>query len=210
MSERTRSLTQALKSLYDLHNDRLPAHGWHHIEFVTHKALEFAAELGADGEMVEAAALVHDLNYLADPTSPVEEGSVLRAEYLQPSGFDRADISRIELIVRDAAVKNRHPNISIEAKALADGESLYKVLPITPVVFSGKFIAETGTSLEQWANTIVRQQKPLLESDAYFYTPTARAKYRDWARLNLELIQAILDSLDDPDIAALASELQAQ
>jgi HD superfamily phosphodiesterase len=44
-------------------------HGWHHIYFVTKKTLEFCEGFTVDTEILEAAALTHDLNYLVAPNS---------------------------------------------------------------------------------------------------------------------------------------------
>lgn len=55
-------LRQILANTYAPLNQDLLFHGCHHIDFVTRKALEFAPELRADPELVEVAALVHDVN----------------------------------------------------------------------------------------------------------------------------------------------------
>ena len=208
MTRRTELLRALMFELYARHNSKLLAHGWHHVEFVTRKSLEFAVELGVSEETVEAAALTHDLNYVVDPKSHVEAGQSLRQEYLSKCRFSDTEILQIESAVQEASTKNRHEGISEEAKALADADSLFKVLPISPIVFSGRFIEETGVSIEVWADTITRQQGPLLDQGEYFYTKTAKKRYGDWARLNLELVETIRGSLSDPDVQELLRSMK--
>lgn len=200
MTPRNRQLTRNLQALYESYTDTLLFHGWHHIRFVARKSVEFAEELGADKELVEAAALVHDVNYLADTTSGVDAGAVLRAEQLQKAGYDAEEIAAIENVVHTASVGYRDANISDMAKALSDADSLFKVLPVGPMILSSRFITETKTDLREWAERIIREQQPLLDNDIYFYTQIARDRYLEWAKLNLEWVAMVQRSLDDPDI----------
>lgn len=189
--------------LYRPLNKELLFHGWHHINFVSRKALEFAPELQANQELVEAAALVHDVNYIVDKKSDVEGGAELRRELLTKAGVDTRIIEQIESIVTEASTKNRHATISNEAKALSDADSLYKVIPIGPIVFSSKYIAETGVDLHAWADRIVRDQRPLLDKNIFFYSNTAKRRYLPWAKMNIEYVELLKDSLDDPDVEDL-------
>lgn len=199
----TSNLQHLVQTLYEPLNHELLFHGWHHIYFVTRKALEFAPELQADPLLVEAAALVHDVNYIVDKKSDVEAGAQLRNELLTQAGFSPTIIEQIESIVTEASTKNRSAAISSEAKALSDADSLYKVVPIGPIIFSSKYIAETGVDLHKWADRIVREQRPLLDQDIFFYSATAKERYLPWAKMNIEYVELIKDSLDDPDIQDL-------
>jgi uncharacterized protein len=207
MPQRNFLLREQLHKLYIDYNEKLPAHGWPHVAFVVSKSLVFADELAVDKEIVEAAAFVHDLNYIADPKSHVEAGADLRHKYLDACGFSVVETTTIEDIVCQASTKNRHADIRDEAKALADADSLYKVLPISLIVFAGRFIAETGVTIEQWANTIMRQQQPLLDDGLYFYTKEARDRYLPWAELNLKVVETIQSSLNDSDVKELLESL---
>ena len=71
------------------------------------------------------------------------------------------------------------------------------------MIFSSRYIAETGVDLQKWSSRIIDEQIPLLENDEYFYSQTARQKYLPWAKQNLDLVKAIHNSLDDPDMQAL-------
>src|SRR5262249_55604962 len=65
----------------------LPFHGWHHVDFVRRKAVQFAAKNGSDGTVVEVAALVHDLNYLIRRNSAAAAGHRLRMAILGGAGI---------------------------------------------------------------------------------------------------------------------------
>jgi uncharacterized protein len=206
MSSRTELLTDNLRKLYAHHVDDLLFHGWHHITFVTRKTVEFAAELNVDLELAEATALTHDLNYIVDVKSDVDAGSELRRDHLQKSGFTPLEISEIETAVHSGSTEFRDANISDLAKALSDADSLFKVLPVGPMILSARYITETKVDIKTWADRIIRDQQPLLDENIYFYTATANRKYLEWAKLNLKLVKTIQESLDDPDITAFLDD----
>lgn len=199
MTLRNTELTKNLEALYANQAGSLLFHGWHHVRFVVRKSLEFAKELGVNAELVEAAALTHDLNYLTDTTSTVDAGAQLRTEQLMAVGYTAEEISVIENIVHTASTGYRDADISDMAKALSDADALFKVLPVGPMILSARFITETKTDLHKWAQRIIREQQPLLDGGIYFYTQTARDRYLDWAKLNLEWVATVQRSLDDPD-----------
>ncbi|SHN44424.1 hypothetical protein [Cryptosporangium aurantiacum] len=190
-------------NLYDRRNHDVPFHGWHHIEFVTSKARDFALELGADATLVEVAALVHDLNYLVDTTTSAASGRDLRQKILEASGASSPEITTIEQIILDAETPTRDGHISVEAKALSDADTLFKALPITPIVLAPLYMSETRRGLRALAEKIVKEQVPLNEDEIYFYSPSARARYGEWGDVNLKLWRCVLDSLDDPDVVKL-------
>ena len=202
-------LIQNIQKLYEPLNKELLFHGWHHIEFVARKAVEFASEIGnVNQELVEAAALTHDLNYIIDRKSEAEAGQEMRAQQLALVGFSTAEITEIDDIVVTSSITNRDSEISDAAKALSDADCLYKILPISLVTFSSKYIQETGVDLRQWADRIIKYQRPLLDQGIYFYTESANRKYLDWAKKDIEFVELISASLQDPDIQMLLKTSQ--
>jgi len=181
-------------------------HGWHHITFVTCKSIEFGLEFAIDAELLEAAALTHDLNYIVDVKSSVDDGQALRAQVLTDAGFSTEEINDIEAIVHDSSSEHSGGDISDAAKALSDADKLFKVLPVGPMILSSRYITETKGDIEKWADRIIRYQKPLLESGRYFYTESAKEKYLHWAKLNLAWVAMVQDSLQDPDIQAFLED----
>jgi uncharacterized protein len=181
----------------------LPFHGWHHVSFVRAKAVEFAELNGADPTVVETAALVHDVNYLVRRNSPAAAGRDLRTGILDEAGIGAALTSRIEGVIDEAEMGTRHRHISLEAQALSDADTLFKALPVTPVVLAHRYLTENGVSLRELAEKIVGEQRPVHDDGYYFYNDRAAATYARWASANLELWRCIKESLDDPTVEKL-------
>jgi uncharacterized protein len=196
-------LERSVQKLYADAGDSLPFHGWHHVSFVTTKAVEFALERDADPATVKTAALLHDLNYLVRKNSDPEAGRALRQTLLKRAGYADDEISRVEEIISEAHTATRTADISREGSALSDADTLFKALPMTPVVFSHWYLTENGIGLRELGRKILDEQVPLLSQGIYFYDPTLRERYLPWVRANIELWRQIMTSLDDPDVLAL-------
>jgi len=182
---------------------RLQFHGWHHVSFVRDKAVHFAERNGSTVDVVHVAALVHDVNYVVRRNSPASEGSDLRQEILAEAGVDLGTAEWIDRIVDEAEMRTRHRDISLEAQALSDADTLFKALPVTPVVLAHKYLLENGITLRELAHKIVGEQQDKQDDGYYFYDPEAAATYTRWATANLELWQCIVESLDDPCVTDL-------
>jgi uncharacterized protein len=203
-------LAQVRGTLVKLYAERaadLPYHGWPHVEFVAAKTVAFADELGADVRTAELAALVHDLNYLVDPTTYASAGAELRTRILAAAGIDQQRIEQVEQIVNDAEIRSRGNDLSAEAKALSDADTLFKALPITPIVLAPRYLRETGRTLRELAENIVQEQIPLEDAGIYFYAESARRRYASWSSANLRLWRCVLDSLEDPDVVGLLERI---
>jgi uncharacterized protein len=201
------AVRRRVEALYAQRNSDVPFHGWHHIMFVSSKVIAFARELGADDRLSRVAALVHDVNYLVDPTTNAGGGAALRKMILSDAGLSSEIIQWIERVVLEAETNSRHANISPEAKALSDADTLFKALPVTPVVLAPLYLKETGKSLKQLATEIVSQQGGLRDQDIYFYSDSARERYAVWGEVNIQLWRCVLESLDDPDVITLLGNI---
>ena len=190
----------ALEKLYKEHSHNLLFHGWHHITYVQKKAVEFAQTINADLFFVTAAALTHDLNFIIEKNSDPTAGKEIRRDYLLVAGFTKDEILRIEEIVVEAHTAWRSDKISDEGKALSDGDTAFKALPITPVLFSSKYIQQNRIDIYKLATKIVSEQSKLMEQGIYFYTDRAREKYLPVAVINLDLWKSIMQALQDPDV----------
>ncbi|MGC7098568.1 HD family phosphohydrolase [Amycolatopsis lurida] len=197
------AVEQAVRQLCRRHAERLPFHGWHHVSFVRAKSVGFAEHNGADVSIVETAALVHDVNYLVRRNSPAAEGSGLRRQLLADAEVPLGAAERIDAIIDEAEMANRGPDISLEAQALSDADTLFKALPVTPVVLAHKYLRENGLSLRELANKIVGEQRDVHDEGYYFYNAEAAAEYSRWALANLELWQCIKEAVDDPAVEEL-------
>ena len=193
-------LREILEKIYLERSSELLFHGWHHIIFVTNKAKIFAKSIWADIFLVESAALVHDLNYLVEQNSKPEIAKNYRKEILENTGYSSQDITRIEEIISESHTATRSENISSEWKALSDWDTLFKALPVTPILFAGKYIEECWIDIWKLTKKITSEQNNLLESWLYFYTDTAKEQYLSWAKTNLQLWNNITECLEDPDV----------
>jgi uncharacterized protein len=185
------------------HAARLQFHGWHHVNFVRTKAARFAVLNGAEVSVVETAALVHDVNYLVRRNSSAAAGSDLRLAILARAGVPKHVAAWIDRIVDEAEMATRDRDISLEAQALSDADTLFKALPVTPVMLAHKYLEENGIGLRELANKICGEQQSVHDEGFYFYNPEAAAQYAHWATANLQLWQCIRESLDDADVSAL-------
>jgi uncharacterized protein len=182
---------------------RLQFHGWHHVNFVRTKAARFAVLNGAEVSVVETAALVHDVNYLVRKNSSASAGSNLRLALLSRAGVPMHVATWIDRIVDEAEMATRGKDISLEAQALSDADTLFKALPVTPVVLAHRYLEENGIGLRELANKICGEQQGVHDEGFYFYNPEAAQMYAHWATANLQLWQCIRESLDDDDVSAL-------
>jgi uncharacterized protein len=188
----------------------LPFHGWHHVHFVRTKAGAFARANGSDPTVVETAALVHDLNYIVKRNSEAAAGHSVRMRILAASGVAEPVAVRIDDIVVEAEMRTRHRDISLEAQALSDADTLFKALPVTPVMLAHRYLAENGITLSQLANKIVGEQRGKHDEGFYFYSAEAKETYSRWATANLELWQCIVEALDDPSVGELLDAVNGQ
>ncbi|WP_181772167.1 HD domain-containing protein [Amycolatopsis pittospori] len=189
--------------------DKLQFHGWHHVSFVRAKAAGFAEHNGADRAVVEVAALVHDVNYIVHRNSPAAAGRDLRMEILRECGVDDAVARWIDELIDEAEMATRGRHISLEAQALSDADTLFKALPVTPVVLAHRYLRENGLSLRELAHKIVGEQRDVHDSGYYFYNPKAAATYSRWALANLQLWQCIKEAVDDPNVVELLDAVHA-
>jgi len=201
--ESVTAVADQLRMLCRRYAANLPFHGWHHLGFVREKAVEFAERNGAEVSIVETAALVHDLNYLVRRNSPASTGSALRMRILHRAKVGTSEALWIDRVVDEAEMRTRGRHISIEAQALSDADTLFKALPVTPVVLAHRYLAENQISLRELADKIVGEQHGPLEAGFYFYDSEAASTYSRWAGANLRLWHCIRESLDDPAVVRL-------
>ena len=201
------AVRRRVRRLYARHRARLPFHGWHHVRFVSDKGREFAALNGADPGLVGVAGLVHDLNYLVEPDSAASAGRPLRLSLLARCGASPELARRVDDVVCEAEMSTRGPHISLEAQALSDADTLFKAVPITPVLLAHRYLTENRVSLRRLASKIIGDQQSVYEQGFYFYDPRVAARYSEWARANLRLWQCIAEALEDPCVEDLVGAI---
>jgi len=106
-----------------------PVHGFGHIQRVLSLALKIGEEMGADLEILKAAALLHD----ARGANPAEGEGRLRheeasarfaRERLAEEGWAEERIRAVEHCIRAHRFRSDHPPLSMEAKILFDADKL--------------------------------------------------------------------------------------
>lgn len=204
--KKTKKLKRELERLYRKYDKRLPFHGWHHIEFVREKAVEFATSIGADVFLAESAALCHDLNFVVKKNSNPEVGEKLRRKILLNCKYSPDEIEQIEKIILESHTGYRGRKISPEGKALSDADSLFKILPITPILFSKEYINQNKIDIQKLSRKINSEQRRLLKNNIFFYTPFAKKKYLSWAKTNLDLWSKVEEALKDKDVLKLIAK----
>jgi uncharacterized protein len=188
----------------------LPFHGWHHVHFVRTKAGGFARANGSDPAVVETAALVHDLNYIVLRNSAASAGRNLRMGILARAGVAEEVAEHIDGIVCEAEMSTRDQDISLPAQALSDADTLFKALPVTPVMLAHRYLEENGITLRELAHKIVGEQRGAHDAGYYFYSAEAKAMYSHWATANLGLWQCVVEALDDPSVSELLEAVSAE
>ncbi len=213
-TEQYKSLYQTIFNLYHQpeNQSKLLFHGWHHVQFVHNKAIEFAVELNCDIEKVAVGALVHDLNYIFSDHLEPEVVNRQIIEYLTNAGYKKDFVNDILRIIEDGHIAYRNKRkLSKEAMALSDADTLFKAIPTTPILFTSKYITQNKYDIAKLAHKIIEEQRPLLNSGKYFYTDIAKRKYLKWAKNNLEMWENVLESLNDNDVKEMlkvASDLE--
>lgn len=209
-NQKLSTLRAKLETLYGAHKEEMLFHGWHHIAFVSKKAKEFADSISANAFLSESAGLVHDLNYLVEVNTGPERGAEMRTQILSEYGYSQEEQERIEQIVMEQHTGTRGAELSPEGMALSDADTLFKALPITPILFASKYIQENKVDIEKLSKKVVEEQKPLLDQGIYFYTDLAKNRYLDWAKGNLILWENVRESLQDKDVQELLAIAREQ
>jgi uncharacterized protein len=129
---------------------------------------------------------------------------------LARAGVAEEVAERIDEIVNEAEMSTRHRDISLAAQALSDADTLFKALPVTPVMLAHRYLSENGITLNELAHKIVGEQQGVHDAGFYFYSQEARAMYSHWATANLELWQCVVEALNDPSVGELLETINAE
>jgi uncharacterized protein len=106
-----------------------PVHGFDHVLRVYKMAESIGAELGADMEILKAAALLHDASGAAPGeggarTSHEQESAEFARRMLQDEGWMEERIRAVEHCIRTHRYRNQEEPESLEAKILFDADKL--------------------------------------------------------------------------------------
>lgn len=118
-----------LEAARDWYNPYDPVHGFDHVLRVLRLVEEVGSELGADLEILRAAALLHDASG-ADPaegesrTTHEEDSASFAEEILQNLGWDQDRITQVQHCIRTHRYRGKETPETLEAKILFDADKL--------------------------------------------------------------------------------------
>jgi uncharacterized protein len=102
-------------------------HDWHHIERVTQNALRIAKAEGGNLELVELAALLHDIDDHKFNGGDLEVGARTARKLLSTLGVDETVIEQVTHIIATLSYKGAHVHSvpsSLEGKIVQDADRL--------------------------------------------------------------------------------------
>ncbi len=100
-------------------------HDWGHVSRVRKLALQIGAAENADLEVLEAAALLHDMAYSKDRANHERLGAALAETELARAGFPATKIRSVAHVIRNHRFsKTPSEPLSLEAKILQDSDRL--------------------------------------------------------------------------------------
>lgn len=122
------SLLPLVEHVRDVMRGREPSHDYLHVARVVKHAVRIAAEVGADVEVVRAAALLHELVTFKknDPRSPTAGDVCAEAAQalLLERGAEPAFASRVAEAIRDHAFSKGRAPATLESAVLQDADRL--------------------------------------------------------------------------------------
>jgi len=103
-------------------------HGWDHVVRVHRMAMWIAGEVGADKEIVEAAALLHDIARAREERGEcqchAQEGDIMARPILVTTGFSADQVERIGHCIAVHRFSKRLKAETLEAQVLQDADRL--------------------------------------------------------------------------------------
>lgn len=105
-----------------------PSHDWNHVERVHQMARKLAQEEGADIEVVNLAALLHDIGRAKEDSGEIEHHEVWGArkaeEILENLGYREEMIEKVTHCIRSHRYSREPEPETLEAKILSDADNL--------------------------------------------------------------------------------------
>ncbi|WP_420644779.1 HD domain-containing protein [Candidatus Leptofilum sp.] len=173
--------------------DPLFHYRWEHVTAVVTLALKLAELTGADAEVVEAAAWLHDIRKDVGPKHP-QEGAKFAHEILPTTDFPKKKIGHVARCIRShMGLWRRKPLKNLEAQVLWDADklakmgltSLFHFMPVT--IMKGN-----GRTTQELINNARANQSWLPKTVASMHTKPAQKA----AKKRLKRFNQLLDRLE--------------
>ncbi len=113
----------------DWYDEGDPVHGLSHVLRVLSLAERMGKEMGADIDVLRAAALLHDASGAhpgegADRQSHEQMSALFAGEVLKKEGWDQTRIDAVQHCIRAHRFRSNEPPVTLEAKILFDADKL--------------------------------------------------------------------------------------
>ncbi|HSM57601.1 MAG TPA: HD domain-containing protein [Candidatus Sulfomarinibacteraceae bacterium] len=147
---------------------------WEHVRAVRTLALKLARMMGADEEVVEAAAWLHDVRKVAGEEHP-EEGAEFARRFLAQTNFPPHKIERVaQAIAAHKGLWREEPLQSVEAQVLWDADKLSKLGLTAAFHWTGMSFANGNPLSTEDLIAMARDTDWQERTVASMHTPAAR------------------------------------
>ncbi|MEZ4590831.1 MAG: HD domain-containing protein [Chloroflexota bacterium] len=173
---------------------------WEHVTAVVTLALKLAELTGADTDVVEAAAWLHDIRKEAGPKHP-QEGAKFAHEILPKTDFPKEKIGHVARAIRShMGLWRRKPLKDLESQVLWDADKLAKIgltslFHFMPVIL----MRGNGRTTQQIIDNARSNNKWLPKTVASMHTaPAQKAAKKRYKQFNkvLNRLEAELSGID--------------
>jgi uncharacterized protein len=119
---------------------------WEHVQATVRVAIRLAELTGADREVIEAAAWLHDVAK-ADSDDHGRDGAIAARQILARTDYPPAKVEAMaQAIARHVGLKNDEPVEPLEAAVLWDADKLTKLGVTIALHYAGYLIAQGSTT----------------------------------------------------------------
>jgi uncharacterized protein len=175
---------------------------WEHIQTVARLALRLAKLTGADPEIVEAAAWLHDICKQGRDDNHGLEGAIAAREILARTNFSPAKIESVaEAIAKHVGLVSTDPDAPLEAAVLWDADKLSKMGFTAVLHFTGYRMMCSDPIDTQYLVERLSDQPWQPEAVESFHTEAARAAGRRRLAAFTAFWEQIRDELTGDDLA---------
>lgn len=155
---------------------------WEHVTAVVTLAVRLAELTGADSEVVEAAAWLHDIRKETGNKHPIE-GAKFARDFLPKTDFPREKIERVAQAIEDhMGLWRETPLTNLESQVLWDADKLAKI-GLT-AVFHWTGLSLAGTKKQTIEDLIQRGKTAEWQTKTVASMHTAPARQAAQQRLN--------------------------
>lgn len=148
---------------------------WEHIQAVVRLAICLAEQTGADREIVEAAAWLHDIRKRGKDDDHAREGAIAAHQILSRTDFPPEKVDAVaDAITKHVGLFTNEPVEPLEAAVLWDADKLSKLGATAVLHFIGYQIAG-GRGATRPLMERLSHQPWQSEAVRSFHTPSARA-----------------------------------